>query len=325
MSPHIGIVGLGLMGTAHAERLRDAGATIAGADIDAKARDQFTTQFEAPVFNDYNALIDSGVDAIVITVPNALHEEVAVAALESGVHVLVEKPLAHTVSSAERIMAAARESTAFCIAGFVLRYYTCFEELHARCVDGEFGEIQHVEAAYVRRDGVPERGWFRNPDLAGGGAVVDIGVHVLDLALAILDFPDIDGVYGRTRSERARLDVEDSATGLIRTSEGSTIALETAWAANRKARKEVVVRGSEGGATLDLSDETLTIYDATESEPDVCRPGETEWLTPEDEALVSAVKSRKPPMIGDLEEALAVQRVIESLYESDATGEVVCP
>ncbi|WP_435361695.1 Gfo/Idh/MocA family protein [Haloarchaeobius sp. DFWS5] len=325
MSAHVGVVGLGLMGTAHATRLREAGATVVGADVSAAAREEFASEFDAPTFESHEALLDSGVDAVVVTVPNSVHEAVTVDALERGVHVLVEKPLAHTVESAERIAAAARDSSAFCTAGFVMRYYGCATALLDRCAAGEFGEVQHVEAAYVRRDGVPESGWFRDAPLAGGGALVDIGVHVLDLALASIDFPAVEGVYGRARSEREPLSVEDSATALLRCADGSTISLEAAWASNRELRKEVVVRGTEGGATLDLVDETLTVYDDPTEEPTVVETGETVWLTPEVEAFVAAVDADQPPSTGTIDEALTVQRAIGAVYESSDTGEVVRP
>lgn len=93
MGTRIGIVGLGLMGTAHAERLEDAGATIAGgADVSREARESFEREFEAETYEAFAALYASGVDAVVITLPNAIHEAAAVAALDAGLDVLVENP-----------------------------------------------------------------------------------------------------------------------------------------------------------------------------------------------------------------------------------------
>lgn len=336
MSPRIGVVGLGNMGSEHAKRIERAGGNVAaGADVVSEAREQFANNFDADVYEDWNDLYAADVDAVVITVPNALHEEAAVAALDAGLDVLLEKPIAHDLASAERVAAAAREAEGFCTTGFVMRFYSEVEELLGRAAAGEFGDVSHVEARYVRRNNVPDSGWFVDPDLAGGGALVDVGVHVLDVALAVLDFPAIEGVYGRTRSECTAIDVEDSATALARSVDGATVSLEVAWAANTDPGRTIIVRGSEGGARLDLGDETLWVYDDPEigvgdpevggADPVAVETPDHDWLAPEDEAFVEAVERGTPPEYGDIEEGLTVQRVVDAIYSSDETGELVMP
>lgn len=329
MAARIGIVGLGTMGSNHASCIERAGGTVvAGADVVPQARERFAERFDAAVYEDWTDIYAADVDAVVVTVPNAYHEDAAVAALEAGLDVLLEKPVAHDLPSARRVAAAARDAEGFCATGFVLRYYPEVEELLARATNGEFGAISHVEARYLRRDHVPESGWFIDPDLAGGGALVDVGVHVLDLALAVLDFPTVEGVYGRIRNECAALDVEDSATALARCARGPTISLEVAWAANAAPGRELVVRGSEGGAHLDLTEGRLLVYgdpERGEEDPLAVETPDHEWLLPEDRAFVEAVERGSPPAYGDVEEGVAVQRLVDAIYRSDETGELVAP
>lgn len=329
MSPRIGVVGLGNMGSEHATRIEDAGGDIVGgADIVPEARTQFGQRFGAEIHEDWNDLYASDVDAVVITLPNVLHEPAAVDALEAGLDVLLEKPLAHTLESAERIADVAQSADGFCMTGFVMRFYPVVEELCRHATDGSFGEISHVEATYVRRNQVPASGWFIDPELAGGGALVDVGVHVLDLALAVTGFPPIDGVYGRTRNECTSLDVEDSASALLGSDDGPTISLEVAWAANTPPDRSILVRGNEGGAHLDLSDLSLAVYDDPETGGEDPVPVETpdhDWLAPEDEAFVTAVDEERAPSRGTLDEALTVQRAIDAVYQSSTTGGFVDP
>jgi predicted dehydrogenase len=325
MSARIGIVGLGTMGMHHADRLMTADAEIvAGADVAADARSAFADRFDASTYEDHAAMYEIDLNGVIITVPNALHESVAVTALDEGVHTLVEKPLAHNVESAERIAEAASDADSFCTVGFVMRYYNAVCELLALRDRGEFGEITHVEARYVRRHNRPTRGWFIDADLAGGGALVDIGVHVLDLALTILDFPDIDGIYGQTR-KAAGCDVEDSVSALIRCGDGATINLEAAWVSNGPAAREIVVRGTEGGATLDIDTQELRIYPGPDSDPETVETESQDWLAPEDEAFAAAVAEGTPPEIGDVDQALTVQRVLAGVYRSETCGKSVRP
>lgn len=321
----IGIIGLGTMGTHHAERIADAGGEITGgADVNPDARKEFAASFDAPTYADHTELLGSDVDAVIGTIPNALHEEIAVDALEAGVHVLIEKPLAHTVESAERIADAAGKSDAFCTVGFVLRYYDAVRKLLSLAHVGEFGEIKHVEARYLRRNQLPSGGWFLDPALAGGGALVDIGVHVLDLALAALEYPEIEGVYGQTRSEGEHLAVEDSASALIRCSTGTTVGLEAAWAADCDPERSIVVRGSDGGAVLDIVEQELRVFE-DETEPEWLATERRDWLAPESEAFIRSVETGEPPAEGTIEQAVALQRVLGAVYRSAESNSLIKP
>ncbi|MFP8952345.1 Gfo/Idh/MocA family protein [Natrialbaceae archaeon A-arb3/5] len=345
----IGIVGLGGMGTLHAQYLDELGADIvAGADLVERQRDRFEAEFGARTYETHEGLVvDEDVDAIVVATPNRFHEPIAVAALEAGCDVLVEKPLAHTLESAERIADVEATADGNCMVGFHNRYaasMVLFNDHHMR---GRFGDLTHVEANYIRRRGVPGPGsWFTDSDLAGGGALLDIGVHALDLALYTLDFPEITEVSGVTRTsfgtreeyadpdgfgdnwnaEEETYEVDDSVSAFIRTADGQTISLEAAWATNREESMDFRVRGTEAGAQFDIGETDLDILEAgtggCDHYADVQLTGDpslTGYKT-QDERFLEAVATDTAPTTNTIEEALVVQRVIDAIYRSSETG-----
>lgn len=322
----VGIVGLGTIGRIHAERIDTLGGELAGADLDPDARARFEDDFDAPTYPDHDALLESGVDAVIVGVPNGVHETVALDALDAGIDVLLEKPLAHTVESAERITAAARDADGFCTVGFTMRHSPQTERVRALRKEGAFGSVSHVEVTYLRRGGVPGGGdgWFTEPDLAGGGVLMDLGVHVIDLALHLLGHPEVTEVSGTTRSEYGEYDVDDSATGLLRTADRRTIAVDTAWHGTCDSERACVVRGTDAGAAFEIGGSELSLVSADPEKPvEAVSVDGTDMHLAEDRAFLEAVAGERDPPDGVVEEALSVQRVIEALYESGASGAAV--
>ncbi|MFB6125943.1 MAG: Gfo/Idh/MocA family protein [Halolamina sp.] len=345
--PRIGLVGLGNIGHHHAERLSGLDADlVCGMDIDVEARERFADAFDVETHEDAAALYDR-VDAVIVTTPNRFHEEYAVGALEAGLDVLLEKPLAHDLDAAEHIAAAAREAEGFCMVGFNNRFARPVQALKHYQHEGRFGETTHVEANYVRRRGVPGRGsWFTSKEVAGGGAVIDIGVHAIDLSLYFLDFPEVVEVSAVTRSEFGNrddyafvemwgedvgpegFDVEDSASAFLRCADGSTVSLEVAWATNRPTNDEFVVRGTEAGARFDRGDHDLTLFEAERdgvhhySDAEITTR-ERNTHAAEQERFLEAVRAGEAPDINTVEQGLTVQRVIDAVYRSSERGEAV--
>ncbi|NGM71028.1 Gfo/Idh/MocA family oxidoreductase [Natronolimnobius sp. AArcel1] len=346
----VGIVGLGGMGHLHARSIDELGGdVVAGADLVPEQRDRFASEFGATTYETHEDLVvDDDVDAVIVTTPNRFHEPITVAALEAGCHVLVEKPLAHTLESAERIAATAEQSDGICMVGFHNRHagsMAMFGEQHAR---GRFGELTHIEANYVRRRGVPGPGsWFTDPDLAGGGALLDIGVHALDLALYTLDFPEITEVSGVARTtfgtreeyadpdgfgdnwdaEAETYEVDDSVSAFIRTADGQTISLEAAWATNREESMDFRIRGTEAGAQFDIGDTDIELLEAgtagVEHYADTELTGDPSitGYAQQDEQFLSAIAAGRQPETNTIEEALLVQRVIDAIYRSSESGQ----
>jgi predicted dehydrogenase len=231
--------------------------------------------------------------------------------------------------------------------GFHNRYLASIEVLVDQRDRGRFGDLTHVEANYIRRRGIPGRGsWFTSKEIAGGGALMDIGVHALDLALYLLDFPEIVEVTGQTRSEfgtqedytylqmwgedagHERFDVEDSVGAFIRCADGRTISLDVAWAANRPSNNEFVVRGTGAGAHLDRSTGEMTVY---ETSPDGAahfsdtqvETRERDAHAAEQETFLRAVAAGERPGRNTVEQGLAVQRVMDAIYRSSEAGRAV--
>ncbi|MFW6320562.1 MAG: Gfo/Idh/MocA family protein, partial [Halohasta sp.] len=171
----VGIVGLGGIGHHHADRLGDHDAQLTGGvDISGDARREFSEEYNVPTYEAADELFGL-VDAVFITTPNRYHEQYAIEALEAGCDVLLEKPLAHTLESAQRIADAAADAEGFCMVGFNNRFASPVEVIKGYQEEGRFGEISHIEANYVRRRGIPGRGsWFTSKEVAGGGALIDI-------------------------------------------------------------------------------------------------------------------------------------------------------
>ena len=346
-NPQIGIIGLGGIGHHHAERLDDTQADLAGGlDISGSAREAFGEAFGVPTYEESENLL-SAVDAVLITTPNRFHEQYAVEALDAGCDVLLEKPLAHTLESATRIAEAAHEAEGFCMVGFNNRFAAPIEVIKEYQTKGRFGDLSHIEANYVRRRGIPGRGsWFTSKEVAGGGALIDIGVHAIDLALHLLDFPEITEVSGATRSEFGTreeyayiemwgddigpegFDVDDSAHALLRTESGQTVSLDVAWAINRPPNNEFVIQGSDAGARFDRGSHDLTIYEASGSGTDHLTDTDIQTQAVDTHKaelryFVEHVAAGEQPDQNTVAEGLAVQRVIDAIYRSSEQGEAV--
>lgn len=345
--PKIGIVGLGGIGQYHAELLTEQSAElVGGVDISGEARRHFSETFNVSTYEQIDDLLDIA-DAMFVTTPNRFHEEYTVTALQAGLDVLLEKPLAHTVESAERIVEAAHAADGFCMVGFNNRFAAPVEVIKQYQQDGRFGDFSHIEANYVRRRGIPGRGsWFTSNEVAGGGALIDIGVHAIDLALHFLDFPPISEVSGTARSQFGTredyafvemwgddigpqgFDVDDSATAFIRTATGQTISLDVAWATNRPTNDEFILRGTEGGARFERASHDLTIYEDSKSGQDHLTDAEittqsSDTHRTEQRYFIELVGASTAPERNTVDEGLAVQRVIDGIYRSSDAGRAI--
>lgn len=346
----IGIVGLGNIGRYHAEQLRSLMPQFdieigGGMDIAPMARDRFENSFGVPTYEDHEALYET-VDSVIITTPNRFHEQYAVSALESDIDVLIEKPIAHTMESANRVTSAAQNSNSICMVGFHNRFASPVQVLKQYQQQGRFGDTHHVEAKYIRRRGVPGRGtWFTEEASSGGGALIDIGAHAIDLALYILDFPRVTEVSGVTRSlfggrpdythlemwgesGEGPFDVDDSASAFIRCEDGSTISLDVAWAANRPPNNEFMIQGDEAGARLDLAEGDMTIFESSSdgaphfSDSEISTRDEDPHRI-ELQRFIETVRTAEPLTVNTVDQALEVQRVMDATYRSNTSGEAV--
>ena len=348
----IGVIGCGA-GVFHLEGYakEPRAQVVALAGLEADRCRELAAKFDVPrVYGDYQELLaQDDVEAVSIAAPNFLHLPMTLAALEAGKHVLVEKPLARNAEEGERMVAAARAAGLVLAIAFNRRARHDVQMVHDRVARGELGRIYYAKAYWMRRAGIPGLGtWFTSKERAGGGPLIDLGVHVLDMALWCMGNPRVTSVSaatyaeigpqgkGQWRSNRFSMnrdvpyEVEDLATALLRTDDGATLHLETSRAGYSRHTDEfgITLMGSQGGAEIDVKDYALTgtlrFFDDIDGVPTDATPrleerhGHTEIVR----RFVDSVVDGKPADPSG-EEGLDRVRLIDAIYRSAAAGREV--
>lgn len=270
----VGVVGIGWAGQQHLKAYHDLdGVSIVSlAGMEQELRDSLQAEYSIPnAFADWNDMLEhGGLDAISVAVPTFLHAPIAIAALERGIHVLSEKPIARNAVEGQAMVDAARKAGRVLDVAFNHRRRGDIQALKEVIDAGGLGRPYYAKASWLRRSGIPTLGsWFTNPELAGGGPLADIGVHALDYALHLLGEPKVVAVSAATHSELGpqgrgggsrysaqatshAFEVEDFASAFLRLEGGRTLLLEAAWATYRETDDllDFTVYGTDGGAEL---------------------------------------------------------------------------
>ena len=224
---------------------------------------------DADVYEDYRELLkDESIDYVDICTPNYLHSVIAVDALNAGKHVLCEKPDAVSVEEALKMKEAAERNGKRIMVIRNNRYIPVSRKIKDMADDGFFGEFYAGRCGWIRRRGIPGKGgWFTTKEQSGGGPLIDLGVHMIDLAVWFMGNPKPVAVSGTTfskfadaekmdsasskfgdRVENGTFDVEDLAMGFIRFENGAVLQIEFSWASNIKEETRFVeLRGDKGG------------------------------------------------------------------------------
>jgi predicted dehydrogenase len=211
---------------------------------------------DAAAVDSLDALLDSGVDGVVLATPSALHAEQSIRALERGVAVFCQKPLARTGDETRRVVDAARAADRLLAVDLSYRFTAGMQRIRELVRQGELGEVYAVDLVFHNAYG-PDKPWFFDPRLSGGGCVIDLGIHLVDLALWTLGFPSVTGATSRlfTRGEplAGRTDVvEDYALARVDVEGGAAVQLACSW--NLPAGVDAVIGasfyGTRGGAAL---------------------------------------------------------------------------
>lgn len=344
------VVGLGRMGRHHAEHVVDLGHEIVGgADIAPGNCEHFERLYDVPTFASFEELYDATrPDATIIATPNEFHAGATISALERGIAALTEKPLATDIQGAKSVAEVASEEGTIAMVGFHNRFAPAMGLIEE--YRDTIGDIRHVEVEYVRRRGVPHpESWFTDESLSGGGALIDIGVHALDFAMAAAEFPEpteVSGVTQRLHADRedyadpegwsdhgtmagGSVDVEDWASAFIRCANGVSISLNVAWASDREESRTMRIQGSRGGARCVVGGDTLNLLGAQIGNHDhyvdtTLTPGEESLpYAAEIEYFLESVASQSPPTMATVEEALTVQRTIDAIYDSATSDRAV--
>jgi predicted dehydrogenase len=283
-------------------------------------------------FRDWHDLVTlDDLDVVDICTPNKTHAPIALATLRAGKHVLCEKPMATTAADVLLLMQAAQAGGRLLMAAQHFRFNPASRQLKALLDDGMLGDLYYARAQWLRRRGVPTRTTFIERRLSGGGAALDIGVHVVDLAFWLLGAPEPVSVSAMTCDhlahqpnlggawgdwDRQRFDVEDFAAAFVRFANGAVLTVETSWLAFQPEREVFRVQcyGTHGGAVWPdglLAGETdRSPWDARLEEPPKVRAFHEEILQ-----FALAVRDGLPSPVPP-EQSLGVARILEGLYRS---------
>ena len=273
----IGVVGCGgIANQKHFPALKanaDLNEIVAFCDIIEERAVKAAQEYGAPgakVYKDYRELLaDPQVEVVHICTPNVVHSEIAIAAFKAKKDVYCEKPMSHSPAEAEKMVEAWKKSGKQFTVGYQNRFRPEVQNLHAACAAGDLGDIYYGKAHAVRRRGVPTWGVFMDKAQQGGGPLIDIGTHALDITLWCMNNYDIDSVTGSVFYKLGGLqqategnlfgpwdpktfEVEDSAMGYIKMKNGAAITLEASWALNILESREAstTLCGTAAGAEI---------------------------------------------------------------------------
>lgn len=257
--PRLGFVGLGWIGRNRLQSVVEAGvAEIAVIhDVQVSAVDEAQKlSGEAVQCSDFEELLNQELDGVVIATPNCFHAEQSIAALERGIAVFCQKPLGRNASETRKIVEAARKADRLLGVDLSYRAIPAMQAVSDFVASGELGKVFAVDAKFHNGYG-PDKAWFRDFSLSGGGCVLDLGSHLLDLALRPLGFPQVTRVQSSLFANGELLakgveEVEDYGVATIETEDGVVINLSCCWNLHmgRDADIEIAFYGTRGGARL---------------------------------------------------------------------------
>ena len=315
---------------------------------------------DAKCFTDYKEMLADEslkIDVVHVCTPNVSHCPITVAAFEVGKHVMCEKPMAQNTADAQKMLDAWKASGKKFTIGYQNRFRSDTQALHASCEAGELGEIYFAKAHALRRRAVPTWGVFLNKELQGGGPLIDIGTHALDLTLWMMDNYEPTSVSGQVFCKLGRdphspegnvfgpwdpetYEVEDSAFGLIKMKNGATVFLESSWALNvlKSIEASTTLCGTKAGAEIHHGgsfEKDELIYNSAEHGQlmekmispgihiDYFRGGPAAEAVREQDQWLNAIINDTDPLVKP-EQAFVVTQILEAIYKSAQTGREVC-
>lgn len=323
------------------QALSDECEIVAAADVAQDALDACALAAKLDVkqcYKDYRDMLDkANLDIVAVCTPNSWHYQPTMDAFAAGCHVLCEKPIAISADQAREMIAAGHKAGKLFMVGQTLRFMKAGSLMKQWVDSGALGDIYWTRAQYLRNRGIPRRPGFVSKELSQGGPIYDIGVHVLDLALWLMDFPEpvtvSAGVYNKLASKKSPLNPfppkqytvpDDSSFSLIRFADGQTISLECSWALNiPQTAMNVTACGDKGGCQYEpLAMLTERQGRLERVQPEIYPYPEPAGHREEVRAFVEAIRKRKPsPVPG--EQALITQRILDAIYRSGELGKEV--
>ncbi|MEN6335729.1 MAG: Gfo/Idh/MocA family oxidoreductase, partial [Phycisphaerales bacterium] len=234
--PRLGFAGVGWIGRNRLQALVDSGMVEIAAVVDPDEACVQACQEIAPemhVCSEFDALLAQDLDAIVIATPSALHAEQAIAAFNRGLAVFCQKPLGRNAAEVRGVVQAARRADRLLGVDLSYRWTRAASTVRNTVLSGRIGRVFNVELTFFNAYG-PNKPWFYDLRLAGGGCVIDLGVHLVDLALWTMGFPEIVETHSRLYNKGVPLKrnsaaVEDFATAQLHTADNATLTLQCSW------------------------------------------------------------------------------------------------
>ncbi|MBQ8325287.1 MAG: Gfo/Idh/MocA family oxidoreductase [Clostridia bacterium] len=349
----VGIIGCGGIAGAHIggyKTLTDIAEVVACCDIDGAKAERYANAHGIPAhYVDYKEMFEKeNLDAVSVCTWNAAHAPATIDALNAGINVLCEKPMAMNTQQALAMKEAAEKNGKLLMIGFVRRFGNDADILKKFIDEGTMGDVYYAKATYLRRNGFPG-GWFGDKEYSGGGPLIDLGVHVIDLCRYLAGGPkpvSVFGVtYGNLGPNRAvsagrqqwsvsknalgidfKYTVEDFATALIRFDNGMTISVEASFNLNIKHDiGNIEIFGTKGGARVDPQIELFT--DMNGMFVDVRPSGDTALnfdglFAREVRHFVECVRGEKE-CISTADDGVTLMRILDAIYESAETGKEV--
>lgn len=314
---------------------------------------------DAKVYTDYKKMLADKsikIDVVHVCTPNVTHSPITVEAFEAGMHVMCEKPMAHSTEDTQKMMDAWKKSGKKFTIGYQNRLRDDTTALHASCEAGELGEIYFAKAHALRRRAVPTWGVFPNKALQGGGPLIDIGTHALDITLWMMNNYEPASVSGQVFYKLGRqedgpagnvfgpwdpktFEVEDSAFGLVKMKNGATIFIEASWALNvlKSMEASTTLCGTKAGAEIrhggsypkdeliyntvehnQLMEKTISVAGVV----DFFEGGAAAEAVREQEQWLNAIINDTEPLVRP-EQAFVVTQILEAIYKSAETGKEV--
>ncbi|MBE4909123.1 Gfo/Idh/MocA family oxidoreductase [Bacillus luteolus] len=319
-------------------KLSDKVTIVGVSDVNEETAKRVASENHIPnVYADYRDMFKD-VDAVTICTPNKFHAEITVAALEAGVHVLCEKPMAMTTAECEAMLAASEKSGKVLAIAYHYRFMKETQAARRLILENEIGSPMVARVKALRRRKVPGWGVFTNKDLQGGGSLIDYGCHFLDLSMWLLGQPAPIQVTGTTYNRLSKMpdqinqwgsfkhetfEVDDHVTAYIKFENGASMLFETSWSANIKDDEESVsISGETGG--IDLFP-----LEVNQAKNGMLLSSKADWIPGEEDPGLPQALNFVNSCLGLEElvvkphEALQVTKLIDAIYKSSETGESI--
>lgn len=347
----VGIIGAGNISTFHTQGYKqlDNVELIAVCDLDEEKAKAYAKKYDIPhVYTDYEEMLKlEGLDAVSVTTWNNGHAPISIAAMKAGKDVLCEKPLAMNAEEAQTMVDTARETGRLLMVGFVRRFENNVNYMKEAINNKELGNIYYAKTGYVRKWGNPG-GWFCDKKRSGGGPVIDLGVHVIDLIRYITGKPEAVSVTASTFNQlgiksyikglekynaddydpnNPYCDVEDAATALIKFDNGMTLNFETSWVLHTKeSNNYLMLYGDKAGVKMEPEIEFYKEHNQYFVNESPCLDQENnkfeEIFIKETAHFIDCI-ANNTPCLNPGEDGVAIMKILDAIYKSAETGSEV--